>query len=97
MHYLIAVFIPPVYFLMKKRWLPAIVTSVLCFVSFFMFMTVVMAPIGFILWFGSSIVAVWDLRKQLMREHARMIAEEIAGTQRRCERPPELDPMSSKA
>lgn len=78
MQYLVAVLIPPLYFLMKKKWLGFFVSSFLLVVSFFLFMTVVLIPGALILWGLCSVVAVWDLRKQLMNEHATVIAEKMA-------------------
>ena len=79
MIYLVAIFVPPLYFLMKKKWLAFIVTSFLLILSLFLFMTVVLIPAALILWGLSAVVAVWDLRKVLMHEHATIIAEKMAG------------------
>jgi hypothetical protein len=90
MLYLVAVFFPPVYFFMKKRVVAGVVTSALALLSCIFYIMVVMAPLGLILWAISSVVAVWDLRKRLMREHAQMIAEEIAKKGRQEQLPPVL-------
>ncbi len=76
MTYLIAIFIPPLYFILKKKWLAAAGT---------MFLFLLSLPLFFLLpvfWIISSVCAVWDLRKSMMREHAKMIAEEIAKAKR---------------
>ena len=72
MMYLIAILVPPLYFLIKKKWLAFLVTGFLMFFSVFMF---ILIPI---LWPVCAICAVWDLRKQLMHEHATIIAEKMA-------------------
>ena len=78
MQYLVAVFIPPLYFLMKKKWLGFIVSSLLLVLSLFLAMTVVFIPVSLLLWGLCTVVAVFDLRKQLMQEHATVIAEKMA-------------------
>jgi hypothetical protein len=78
MRYLVAVFIPPVYFLTRKKWLGFGVASFLLVVSFFFYITIALIPVALILWFLCSICAVWDLKKELMREHATLIAEKMA-------------------
>jgi len=82
MNYLLALFVPPVYFFKQKRTTAGVVTTIAFFLSCIFYMMVVLAPIGLVMWFISSVIAVWDLRKRLMREHATMIAEEIAKTRR---------------
>ena len=78
MIYLIAIFIPPLYFLIKKRWLGFFVSSCLLVLSFFLAMTVVMLPVALILWALCGVCAVWNLRKQVMHEHAEILATKIA-------------------
>ena len=79
MTYLIALFVPPLYFAMKKRWVGFIVTSLLLFLSMIFLITVVLAPGAFFLWFCCAICAVWHLRKEVVREHSRIFAEELVG------------------
>ncbi len=88
MMYLIAIFFPPLYFMMKKKWLAFGVTAFLAILSFFFFMMVVFAPVAFILWALSSICAVWDLRKQVMHEHANSFAQKMADAMRQQQSPP---------
>jgi len=83
MKYLLAVLLPPLYFLTRSKWLAFIVTSFLFILSIFLFMTVVLIPVALILWGLSAMVAVFDLRKVLMHEHATIIAEKMAATMRR--------------
>lgn len=78
MMYLTAIFVPPIYFLIKKRWVGFVVTTGLFFLSLIFFIMVVLAPLGLILWGVSATCAVWNLRKELMHEHATIIAEKMA-------------------
>jgi hypothetical protein len=82
MTYLIAIFVPPLYFLIKKNWLGFIITGLLLLLSPILFMMVVLAPVALILWALCSICAVWDLRKRLMHEHATIIAQKMAEVMR---------------
>lgn len=78
MIYLVAIFIPPLYFLIKKRWLGFIVSCCLLVLSFFLAMTVIMLPVALILWALCSAVAVWNLRKQFVHESAEVLATKMA-------------------
>jgi hypothetical protein len=78
MIYLCAIFLPPLYFLLKKRWLGFVVSSFLFVLSFFLAMTMVLLPVALILWALCAIVAVWNLRKQLVRENAEVLATKMA-------------------
>jgi hypothetical protein len=78
MIYLIAVFLPPLYFLIKKRWVSFVIHSILCFISLGLVITMVGAIFGIPLWLISAVCAVWDLRKQLMEEQATIMAKKMA-------------------
>ncbi|HLX70116.1 MAG TPA: hypothetical protein VKV04_10870 [Verrucomicrobiae bacterium] len=82
MIYLVAIFIPPLYFLIKKKWLGFVVSSLLLVLSFFLAMTVVLLPVALILWALCSAVAVWNLRKQLVHESAEVLATKMADKMR---------------
>jgi hypothetical protein len=92
MMYLIAIFVPPLYFLTKKKWLGFAISSFLLIVSFFLFITVVFIPIALIFWGLCSVVAIWDVRKQLVNEHATIIAEKMAAKMRPSPQPSEPKP-----
>lgn len=81
MIYLIAIFTPPIYFIIKKKWLAAAITSALFVFSVCLFIVI---PV---LWPICAICAVWDLRKSLMRDHAKMIGQEVQKAMRQ-EQPP---------
>ena len=78
MMYLAAVLVPPLYFLIKKKWLGFIVSSCLLVLSLFLAMTIVLLPVALILWALCSTVAVWNLRKASMHEHAEIVATKMA-------------------
>lgn len=73
-----AVFIPPVYFMMKQRWIAFTIHSIIYLFAIIFTLTVVGAVIGIPLWFISATCAMWDLRKQLMEEQATIMAEKMA-------------------
>jgi hypothetical protein len=78
MIYLVAIFIPPLYFLIKKKWLAFIGSIIAFFFAVIFAVMMILLPISFILWGLCSIVAVWDLRKRVMHEHAEVLATKIA-------------------
>lgn len=92
MIYLVAIFIPPLYFLMKKRWLGFCASSFLFILSFFMAFTVVLLPVVLILWALCSICAVWNLRTQVMHEHADVLAAKMAEKIREVQTTPPMLP-----
>ncbi len=78
MIYLVAMFLPPLYFLIKGKWVGFIIHSIIAFIALCLIITVGGAPIGIPLYFVSSVCAIWDLRKQLQMEQATAIAEKMA-------------------
>jgi hypothetical protein len=90
MIYLVAVFLPQLYFLIKGKWVGFIIHSIIGVVAIFLTITLVGAVVGIPLYFLSSVCAVWDLRKQLQMEQATAIAEKMAErmTQMNQPRPP---------
>jgi hypothetical protein len=88
MIYLAAIFIPPLYFLIKKRWLGFIVSSFLMVLSFFLACTVVMLPVALILWALCSVCAIWNLRKCLVHESADILAAKMAEKMREAQTTP---------
>jgi uncharacterized membrane protein len=88
MIYLVAIFIPPLYFVIKKRWVGFIVSSCLLVLSLFLAMTVFLIPVALILWALCSTVAVWNLRKASMHEHAEILATKMAEKMREAQSTP---------
>jgi hypothetical protein len=78
MIYLVAIFVPPLYFLIKKRWLALIGSMIAFFFAVIFAIMMILLPISFILWGICSVVAVWDLRKRIMHENADVLASKIA-------------------
>ena len=90
--YLLAVFLPPLYFLTKKKWVACVITSFLFLLSLIFYIMVVLAPLGLILWALSAGFAGWDVRTSMMHEHATILAEKMATkmaeTMRQQQQPP---------
>lgn len=76
--YLLAVFLPPIYFATQKKWLAFVITSACFFLSLIFYMMVVLFFLGLILWGLSSGFAIWDLRKRMVDERATILAEKMA-------------------
>jgi len=90
MIYLTAIFVPPLYFLIKKRWAGFIVSSILLVISLFLAMTVVLLPVALILWAVCSVCAVWNLRKALVHENANLLATKMAEKMREAQTVPPI-------
>jgi membrane protein implicated in regulation of membrane protease activity len=78
MIYLVAVLIPPLYFLLKKKWLALVASVFLFFIALICAMTGILIFVSVILWALCSVVAVWDLRKRLVHENAEILATKMA-------------------
>ena len=74
MMYLIVIFVSPVYFLIRKKWGAFVLNAILYLLALF---TVFIFGIGIIFWLLAVGHAGWHLRKELMKEHAQMIATEL--------------------
>lgn len=68
MMYLLAIFLPPVYFLVKRRWM-AFAFSLACLVcSIFLIASLFLIPVVPVLWFGCALWAVWDIQRNVLVE-----------------------------
>jgi hypothetical protein len=78
MMYLCVIFISPVYFLVRKQWgafiLNAILYGIAC-LCIFSIVGIVIAPLFWILAVGH---AGWHLRREMMTQHAELIATKMA-------------------
>lgn len=92
MIYLVAIFIPPLYFLVKKRWGAFIGSLVAFFFAVIFAIMMVLLPLSFILWGICSVVAVWDLRKRVAHENADMLATKMAEKMREAQATPPMLP-----
>lgn len=88
MIYLTAIFLPPLYFFIKGRWVSGIIHSVLWLIAVALCLSLLGAVVGFPLYFVSSICAVWDLRKRMVEEQATLMANKMAEAMR--QQPPRL-------
>lgn len=96
MIYLVAIFVPPLYFLIKKRWLALIGSLVAFFFAVIFAIMMILLPLSFILWGVCSIVAVWDLRRRVACEHADFLATQMAEKMRQAH-PAAQPPRISKS
>jgi predicted membrane protein len=94
MIYLVAILIPPLYFLIKKKWLAFIGSMAAFFFAVIFAIMMILLPISFILWGLCSVVAVRDLRKRLVHEHAEVLATKMAEKMREVQSTPPALPKS---
>jgi hypothetical protein len=88
MIYLVAIFIPPLYFLLKKKWLALIGSMIAFFFAVIFAIMIALLPLSFILWGLCSVIAVWDLRKRLVHENAEILATKMAEKMREAQTTP---------
>jgi hypothetical protein len=78
MMYLCVIFIPPVYFMMRSKWgaffLNAFLYGIAC-LCILSIVGIIVAPIFWALAVGH---AGWHLRKEMMTQHAELIATKMA-------------------
>ena len=74
MIYLLAIFVSPLYFLVKKKWLAFIIHSILYPIALF---TIMFFGVGIFLWGVLMVHAVWELRHQRDQEMAKAMAKEM--------------------
>lgn len=82
MIYLVAVFIPPLYFFIKGRWIAGIIHSILYFFAIVLCISMVGVIVGFPLYLISAVCATWDLRKRLVEEQTTLLAKKMAEAMR---------------
>jgi uncharacterized membrane protein len=79
---LLAIFCPPLYFLLQKKWGMFILTSGMAFLAAIFAIMVVLLPGTFILWFIALFMAVQHYKRQnmeaQMKKHAEMVCKEVA-------------------
>lgn len=78
MMYLCIIFVPPVYFMARKRWGGFILNAILYGIACSCVLTFVLAPVGAIFWFLSVGHAGFTYRKELVAFHAEMLATKMA-------------------
>lgn len=73
--YLIAFFLPPLYFLLRRKWLGFVINLVMFLIAiplFFVF------GLGIVFWMIAVVHAMWHVRRELVDEHATAIAQRMA-------------------
>jgi hypothetical protein len=68
MIYVLAILIPPVYFLIKRRWMAFAFTLAALICSIFLLAELFLAPLVLVLWFASAFFAVWDIQQRVLKE-----------------------------
>jgi len=78
MMYLVIIFMSPVYFLARSKWGGFILNLILYGLGLLCAITVIGLVIAPLFWLLAVGHAAWHLRKELMEEHATMIATKMA-------------------
>ena len=78
MIYLCLIFIPPVYFLVRKKWLGFILNSIFYGIACCCLITIVFAFVAIPFWMLAVGHAAFSYRKELLSVHADMIATKMA-------------------
>ncbi|HEV2454051.1 MAG TPA: hypothetical protein VGY98_07305 [Verrucomicrobiae bacterium] len=68
MMYVLAIFIPPVYFLINRRWMAFAFTFAALICSIFLLAELFLAPLVVVLWFACAFFAVWDIQQRVLKE-----------------------------
>lgn len=84
MIYLLAIFVSPLYFLIKQKWLAFIVHAILYPIALF---TIMFFGFGIFLWAILAAHAGWDLRHQRDQEMAKAMAKEMVSAMEHREQP----------
>lgn len=78
MIYLCLIFIPPVYFLTRKKWAGFILNSILYGIACACVLTFVFAFIGIIFWALAVGHAGFAYKREMLERHAEMMATKMA-------------------
>jgi hypothetical protein len=78
MMYLCIIFIPPVYFLTRKKWLGFILNSILYGIACMFVLTFVFAFVGVIFWILSVGHASFTYKREMLEQHAELMATKMA-------------------
>ena len=78
MMYLCVMFISPVYFLVRKKWGPFILNAILYGIACLCILSVVGIMAAPIFWLLAVGHAGWHLRREMMTQHAELIATKMA-------------------
>jgi hypothetical protein len=78
MMYLTIIFIPPLYFVIRKKWGAFILNAILYLIAFGWLFTLVFSWVAFPFWLLAVGHAGWHLRQEMMEKHAEMVASKMA-------------------
>ena len=87
MTYLCLIFIPPVYFLTRKKWGGFCLNAVLYGLACLLVLTIALAFGGFCFWLLSVGHASFCYRREQMHRHAALIATKMAEKMREISKP----------
>jgi uncharacterized membrane protein len=73
--YFVLIFFSPLYFVFRKQWGGFVLNAVLWLLAW---ATIVLLGLGVLFWALAVGHAAWHYRKEIMMEHAVMIAEQMA-------------------
>lgn len=76
--YLCIIFIPPVYFMARRKWGACALNAVLYGLAWLCVLTIIGIIVAPLFWALAVGHAGWHLRKELMAQHAEMIATKMA-------------------
>ncbi len=83
----LAIFCPPLYFLVAKKWGMFVLTSAMAFFAAIFAMMFVLLPGTFILWIIAIVMAMRHCKNQeadkRMKQHAEMVGKEVAANMSR--------------
>lgn len=82
--YLLAFFLPPLYFLIRGRVLLGIFYGLLFLLSLVCLITIALAPVAIICWCFCMIHAMWNVRRQLVAEQTERLATKMAEKMTAC-------------
>jgi len=69
MIYVLAMLLPPVYFLVKGRWLAFALTFTVLVASIAFWLMLYLVPLIFLTWFICGLIAIWDIRRHVANDH----------------------------
>ena len=82
MMYLVAVFLSPLYFLIKGKWLGFIINSIFYGIAVALLLTLILSFLAPIPWLIAAVHAMMAYRKQLVEEDATVMARKMAEAMR---------------
>lgn len=68
MMYPLAILLPPIYFLVKKRWTALAFSLAALVCSIYLLASLFLIPLIPILWFACAFWAVWDIHRKVLHE-----------------------------